>query len=220
MASPSKSVRRALASRLAANSMFLRSIVGPFSEADHKDRTSPTSNGTRPLTLVTTATRSGLLGHDPLDFEVEHGLDVVVDALEDLITVLVELGRPVGGRCDPAELDGHGDQFERDAGGIDGLFHVAVCHNLGVAYDLEAVLCDRPLPGEALQAVAPVCQGRRRENSGQDLAGGTGVGGQELVRGESLVGNEVLTFDGPAGPRPVVKTLETGEARNRPSWVW
>ena len=110
--------------------------------------------------------------------------------------MLVEFWRPLRRRSHPVELDRCGDELEGHALGGLCLADVPVRYHLGIGHTFQGVLGERPLSLEVRQAVSPLGQGGRREHPTQNLAGGTGIGRQQLVRRESFIRDEVLTPDG------------------------
>src|SRR5438270_9111188 len=84
-------------------------------------------------------------GNDAADLEVDDGLHVEPEGLEDGVAVLVELGGPLrrGGLAVILERCGH--QLELRAAGRRAVAQIAVGHGLGVVGRLEGVLDHGPL---------------------------------------------------------------------------
>src|SRR4051794_6569199 len=75
-------------------------------------------------------------GDDAADLEVHDGIPVEADRLQDLVAVLVEVGRPPELRLLLVELDRRGDELERRPVGVHRLLDVAVGDRLRVLGDL------------------------------------------------------------------------------------
>src|SRR6478735_1611299 len=79
------------------------------------------------------------LGHDPSDLQVDDRVPVETDGLEDLVAVLVELGRTEGRGSLVAEPDRRGRELERHPLGRRVVLDVRVRRGLGIGRHLERV---------------------------------------------------------------------------------
>src|SRR4051812_33488968 len=95
-------------------------------------------------------------GDDAANLEVEDRVHVETEAGEDVVTVLVELRRPLRDGRFFVELDRGGGQLEGRAGRGLAVDDVAVRQGLRVGCGLERVLHHRPLTGEAEQHLTPL----------------------------------------------------------------
>ena len=89
---------------------------------------------------------------DAADLEVDDGVPVEPELAEDVIAVLVELGRPLGLRGLLVVLHRRGHQLEGCAARGLAVLHVAVGDALRIGDGFERVLHDGPLPDERLEA--------------------------------------------------------------------
>ena len=104
-------------------------------------------------------------------------------------------GARLGGDGSPANCTGVVTSVKGTPSAVAVSPEVAVRLDLDVLRELQAVLRHRPLALEVVEADPPLAQRRRLEGLLQDGAGRGGVGGQLLVRGEPLVGDQVLAPD-------------------------
>src|SRR5689334_1136422 len=86
-------------------------------------------------------------GDDAADLEIDDRIHVEADRLEDLVAVLVELGRALRRMRCATELHRRGDELERRALGGGAVADVAVGDGLRVVRGFEGVLDHGPLPG-------------------------------------------------------------------------
>ena len=155
---------------------------------------------------------AGVSGDDAFDLQVDDGVHVEAEALEDGVAVLVEVGGAAGLRRHPAVLDRRGDQLEGLAFRVGAVGDVPVGDGLRVLDDLEGGLHPGPLAGEGLELGPELVGGLGQDRRLEDLRPLPGVGRHPLVVGEAGVGGELGPADEQlAGLRPVLHRLQAHE---------